>query len=215
MKTTVSLRLRLTGAAVILAAMPACTSLTPGAQTQKRIQEKPVAYTSLTPQQQGDVLGGAIERNNTTEMVYLALGKPDKIVTSADGKKAMWVYKEFYAAKAAFTTSFNNPNSAHYIPGATGVNSGPNHGGPAWANEPSSIVGDATKAVAPMQSLSLPELKEKTVYVFFFLGRVAEIKLDGDASDQRTVAANTPLPRAKAPTETGFTRSAYGADYEP
>ena len=173
-----------------------CNHLTPTAQTRERIQEKPTVYQALTEQQQGDILGGAIERGNTTDMVYLALGRPAKIVTSADGVKAMWVYVEYYSGKSLVSSSFNNPNNAHYSPSVAGENT-PFHGGPgdaAWQKpmgwSPPGVASPQTQGLAPMQWLDVPEMKSKTVYVFFVRGQVAEIKLEGDASDQRTAAPN-------------------------
>ena len=43
----------------------------------------------------------------------------------------------------------------------------------------------------------MPELKQKTVYVFFVGQRIAEIKLEGDASDQRAIATNV-APKKKS-----------------
>ena len=179
-----------------IAAFAGCTNLTPTAQTQRRIQEKPTVYQALTEQQQGDILGGAIERGNTTDVVYLAMGKPAKVVTSADGVKAMWVYVEYYSDKSLVSSSFNNPNNAHYSPSVAGENS-PFHGGAgdaAWQKplgwSPEGIASPRTQGLAPMQWLDVPEMKSKTVYVFFVRGHVAEIKLGGDASDQRTAAPN-------------------------
>ncbi|MDB6126981.1 MAG: hypothetical protein JWM35_877 [Verrucomicrobia bacterium] len=198
------------GAVSVAGLLGGCT-LTPSARTQARIQEKPAVFQALTPQQQGDILGGAIERNNTTEMVFLALGQPSRIVTSADGKRAMWVYQEYTAVGPAFTTSFNNPNSSHYTPGATGINSALDHGGPAWMNQPGFVQFGTTNA-SPVQSLAVPELKLRTIYVFFALGRVAEIKVEGNVADQRTAVANTSASRAKVPTKMGWSRSVYGDD---
>ncbi len=174
-----------TGAALALACLLAgCTTLSPSAQTQARIQEKSEAFNKLTPQQQGNILGGAIERGNTMDMVYMALGKPQRIVTSADGLKAMWVYVEYYTANGPAKYSLNNPNTK-YTSQVVAANT-PFAGGP------------GLKAVAPAefsatggahsQSLDLPDMKEKTIYIFFHLGKVAEIKLDGDSSDQQNPA---------------------------
>lgn len=200
-------RLRLISLLGLAALLTGCAGLTPSAQTQARIQEKTTVYQALKPEQQNDVLGGAIERGNTIDMVYLSLGKPGKVVTSADGSKAMWVYTEYYSPSNATTLSFNNPNSSHYTPGITGATAWPARGGEgaAWL-VPASM---GTDGVTPVASLAVPEMRSKTVYVFFFNGQVCEIKLDGDSSDQRTAAANVTLPK-RIPTKEGFTRSAYG-----
>ena len=184
----------------------ACSSFTPGIQTKVRIQEKPAVFNNLSPQQQGDILGGAIERNYTTDMVYLALGRPKKIVTSADGKRAMWVFVENYAAGPDITYGFNGPQTTHYAPGFAGASSNPiqQAGSAYWGP-----MGMGTTNYPFLLTLTPAEMKTKTIYVFFLGGRVAEIKLDGDASDQKTSALNQ-LPPRKRITPFIFPRSAYG-----
>ena len=94
-----------------------CTGVTPSAQTQRRIEEKSGVFNALDASQKNDILGGAIEKGFSMDMVYLSLGKPNRIVTSADGVKAMWVYQEYSSSGGGtVTTSFNNPNASHYIP---------------------------------------------------------------------------------------------------
>lgn len=202
MKT--SPRLAFAAFALLGLGLTGCTNLTPAAQTRLRIQEKAAVFQSLSPRQQDNILGGAIERNDTGDMVYMAMGKPSKIVTSADGIKAMWIYKEYYQPKAAFTTSYNSRDTT-YIPSIMydpkyQAEDRPMQGptpGFAPANDPKDvpywqkgIAFSSTRGLAPMQSLDIPDMQSKVVYVFFFRGKVVEIKLDGDSSDQRTVAAN-------------------------
>ncbi len=189
---TLGLRVAAVG---LLAGLTGCaSSLTPSAQTQARIQERTAAYQSLTPQQQNDILGGAIQRGNTPDMVYMALGKPAKVVTSADGKKAMWVYVEYYSGNAATTTSLNRMGAAHnYATGQTSEMAAPTRYVVARAATEASP--GSTTNLTPMQSLDLPDLKSNTVYVFFYLGKVAEIKLDGDSVSD--LAQPPPAPSGK------------------
>ena len=179
-------------------------ALAPGAQTKVRIQEKPTVFNTLTPRQQGDILGGAIERGNTKDMVYLALGKPQKIVTSADGIKEMWVFVEHYAAGPDITTGFNGPNSSHYFTGLTGSTAPPGGNGPSTRPLDNSTINPAF-----MQILVPAEMKTKTVYVFFSERKVVEIKLDGDASGQMSTALNR-IPLPKPVSKFPFPRSAFG-----
>jgi hypothetical protein len=118
----------------------------------------------------------------------------------------MWVYKEYYSPTATFTTSYNSP-STPYIPGvmydpyttaADPPMDGPTPGHstdsvPSWQR---GINPGSTRGLGPTQSLVVPEMKLKTVYVFFAHGKVAEIKLDGDASDQKTAAPNVAPKRS-------------------
>jgi hypothetical protein len=64
---------------------------------QARIASQPAAYAQLTPVQQKEVVAGNIDRNYTFGMVYLALGMPDRVDTSADGQETQWSYKNYYA----------------------------------------------------------------------------------------------------------------------
>ena len=198
------------GSAIVLL-VAGCNGLTPSAQTRHRISEKPDAFNALKVQQQEDILGGAIERGNTFDMVYLALGKPKQVMTSADGVKAMWVYVEYYAANAPFVLSFNNPGSYGSLTSLAGGNT-PAHGGegsngPVDATMPK-LNGIGQASAVPTPSLTPADMRSKTVYVFFFNGRVAEIKLDGDASDQQHPLNRLPKPKPKK--ENFFKRSIEG-----
>ena len=181
-----------------------CTQFSPVAQTRARIQEKNGAYTTLSVKQQGDIQGGAIERGNTKDMVYMALGRPQKIVTSADGIKEMWVFVEHYAAGPDITTGFNSPNSSHYFTGLTGSTAPPGGNGPSTRPLDNSTINPAF-----MQVLAPAEMKTRTVYVFFSERKVVEIKLDGDAADQMSTALNK-IPFRKPGSKFPFPRSAYG-----
>ena len=174
--------LNLCAALALSCLLAGCTGVTPGSQTQLRIQERRTVYNTLTPQQQNDILGGAIERGNTTDMVYLALGKPTKIVTSADGQKAMWVYVEYYTVNGPTSTGFNS-RSTTYKPELVAPNTP--YAGNIKATAP--MVFAATGSIM-VQELDVPDMASKTVYVFFFEGRVAEIKSTEDSPDQHSTA---------------------------
>lgn len=62
-----------------------------------RIASQPAVFAQLTPVQQKEVTAGNIDRDYTFEMVYLALGAPDRVETSADGQETQWSYKKYYA----------------------------------------------------------------------------------------------------------------------
>lgn len=190
---------------LVAAVLSGCASFSPSAQTQVRIREKSEAYQNLTPKEQGDILGGAIQRGNTKDAVYLALGKPKQVVTAADGKKAMWVYVEHYSAGPMIDSGFNNPNASHYTPSLAGATSPPTLGGPSYA----APMGMGTTNPPFAQSLVPSEMRTKTVYVFFYEGKVVEIKLDGDATGQMSTALNRIMP-PKPVSKFAFPRSAYG-----
>ena len=64
-----------------------------------RIQEKSVVFRSLTPGQQQQVLAGRVNVGFTSDMVYLALGKPAEVKaagnSAAQGEE--WVYRRVYS----------------------------------------------------------------------------------------------------------------------
>ena len=64
------------GAALALAILLAGCDATSG--TAARIQEKSAVFAQLTPEQKKNIEEGAIEHGYTTDMVYMALGKPTK-----------------------------------------------------------------------------------------------------------------------------------------
>jgi hypothetical protein len=139
----------------------------------QRIQEKSMAYAVLPPRQQQDIKEGAIEVGYTDDMVYMALGKPGKIVTSADGAKVMWVYYKYYATATAAQVTLNSTNArnnGHRTAANTpyaGAANGP--GAPASFSGTGGPVG---------QSMELPDLASDTLYVFLREGKVVEIQLE-------------------------------------
>ncbi|MCB1105023.1 MAG: hypothetical protein H7A44_04025 [Opitutaceae bacterium] len=74
--------------------------------TTARIQEKSATYAALAPEQQQAIQAGAVDIGYTTDMVYLALGKPSKIETkeTADGPVTVWTYTRFYPTEAVAET---------------------------------------------------------------------------------------------------------------
>ena len=55
-----------------------------------RIGEKPDVFNRLDPKAQAEIRQGRVEVGYTPDMVYLALGKPDKIAGST------WYYKLYF-----------------------------------------------------------------------------------------------------------------------
>lgn len=60
----------------------------------RRIGEKSAAYARLAPEQQVKIRQGVIELGFTADMVYMALGHPDKttIRQTAEGPVGLWIY---------------------------------------------------------------------------------------------------------------------------
>ncbi len=81
--------LTLAGAAFVLA----------GCNTVKtRIEEKSEVFNSLDPQTQARVQQGLVDVGYTTDMVYIAMGKPDEVKdrVTADGHETTWIYNAYW-----------------------------------------------------------------------------------------------------------------------
>lgn len=133
-----------------------------------RIQEKSAAYAALTPEQRKNVESGTIEVGYTTDMVYLALGTPRQVQTkdTPEGKAEMWSYTNFDSTGPASTLSYNAPGSRSTMMQAPPSASG-RGGSPRMAT-----------SGGPTPTLNLADLPSQTLYVFFFDGKVFEIKID-------------------------------------
>lgn len=92
----------LTTAVVLLSFAAGCntTDTTPTAAIPapqaKRIAEHQSAYDAMPAATQQLVAKGKIVRGQHPEMVYIALGRPNLIVTSADGRVTVWTYDNYY-----------------------------------------------------------------------------------------------------------------------
>jgi hypothetical protein len=120
--------------------------------TAARIQEKSAAFAQLTPEQKQRIEAGSIERSYTTDMVYMALGKPSKVKEKAspEGTVLMWTYNNFYS---------NNPD---FAPGA---------------DRPERF--SSGRSVGREQGVdNVAELPPETLYVLFLEGKVIQIKLE-------------------------------------
>ncbi|MDB6167152.1 MAG: hypothetical protein JWM88_16 [Verrucomicrobia bacterium] len=145
-----------------------CTALTPSAQTAARIHEKPGVFEGLPAEAQSNILGGAIELGYTGDMVYLALGRPKRVLRSADGQRSMWTYVEYFDLAPMTTTSMNGPFTSRYTPERTA------------GNMPRATVNYFSSTQAPgfTQYISDPLSDSKTIYVFFAQDRVVGIKAE-------------------------------------
>lgn len=61
-----------------------------------RIQEKSSVYSALTPAEQLQIQHGGIEMGFSQDMVYMSLGKPTRVASSADGQETTWTYTNYY-----------------------------------------------------------------------------------------------------------------------
>ncbi|MDD2765456.1 MAG: hypothetical protein PHE83_15955 [Opitutaceae bacterium] len=83
------IRLLLGFSALVLAA---CSTV------DSRIQENPGVFAKLDPATQAKIKQGIIELGFTTDMVYIALGRPDETREHVDagGRETIWKYTTYY-----------------------------------------------------------------------------------------------------------------------
>ncbi|MDB6126750.1 MAG: hypothetical protein JWM35_646 [Verrucomicrobia bacterium] len=137
-----------------------------------RIEEKAVVFNQLEPWQQRDIRNGVVNVGHSTDMVYMALGRPTKIVTTADGAETTWTYSNYYPPESAPHSQLNleTKGGAGYSSSTSGVNS---PGGGVSLGSTSTRGGTQT-------SLSVGEIPADTLYVIFKGGQVVRTKLESE-----------------------------------
>lgn len=84
---------------VAILSLNGCAS---GPQTVKgRIQEKSSAFVQFTPRELAMIQRGLIATDFTPGMVYMALDKPDQVITGPGPQQETWYYTSYYAADGA------------------------------------------------------------------------------------------------------------------
>lgn len=65
---------------------------------EQRIKQNPELFASFAPEVQDSVRAGKIDVGYSKDMVYIALGKPNRQYTrkTADGTTEVWSYTKFY-----------------------------------------------------------------------------------------------------------------------
>ncbi len=163
------------GTALLAAISLASCDATSG--TAARIQEKSAVFAQLTPEQKKNIEEGAIEYGYTTDMVYMALGKPSKVREKAapEGTVLMWTYNNYYPSVAVSQLALNDP-SRKYKPAQLSTNY-PNTG--PGGSTAASI--SSTKPAGPEPGVdSLGSIPSETLHVLFLDGKVFQIKLEGE-----------------------------------
>ncbi|MBP6507371.1 MAG: hypothetical protein KA257_07380 [Opitutaceae bacterium] len=100
-------------ALLLAGALTGCNTVT------ERIAEKHEAYDELEPEAQQAIKQGRVGVGFTPDMVYMALGQPTKIVTSADGKETTWSFMNFNSPEGGF---YNYPKHMVHFTGSDIVN---------------------------------------------------------------------------------------------
>jgi outer membrane protein assembly factor BamE (lipoprotein component of BamABCDE complex) len=99
----------------LLLALAGCSTI------DSRIHEKPEVFNRLTPQTQADIRQGIVKTTYTPDMVYMVLGKPDKVQT--EGSQTTWVYimseSDVEGTQSVTTTSYDYKNGKMHEKDAT------------------------------------------------------------------------------------------------
>ena len=132
----------------------------------RRIQERSGVYARLTPDHQNKIEQGIIEVGFSTDMVYMALGRPQRTweKTQPEGRVSIWTYRNMILpAESMALMTLNHPSRHGYTPGQTSANA-PRSAGGGSGPEPS-VDG-------------LPDLPTETLHVFFLNEIVYEMKVE-------------------------------------
>jgi len=135
-----------------------------------RIKEMPTLFRSLPTWKQQNVRKGIFEIGDSTEIIYLTLGQPSKIVTSADGKETKWTYQNYYPiwTKPVPSTHVRTEGGAYYSPVIESANA---------PRSKTSLF--STGIVGTVQtSLDVPDLPPDTLFVIFRNDKVYDAMLE-------------------------------------
>ena len=140
------------------------TGCHPTAGIPTRIQEKSVVFSHLTAIQKRNIEKGVIEVGYTTDMVYMALGKPQKVREEKlpEGTEEIWIYENFVMPPAMALLGFNHPSRHGYNPGM---------------NATTMSISSTAKGGPEPSIDGMPELPTETLHVIFLNGVVFELKV--------------------------------------
>lgn len=134
-----------------------------------RSQERPTALNSATPAQKKLISEGWIDPGFTPDMVYIALGNPDKKETN--GEVETWIYRNFSAApqsaslgKAKATVTTQDMQGKGAAPGMI-------------AGQPTSTGGGINASARPDVGSADPVEDVPNLYVYFFKGKTVSVKV--------------------------------------
>jgi hypothetical protein len=142
-----------------------------------RIQEKSAVYSTLTPAEQLQIQNGGIEPGFSQDMVYMSLGKPTRVSSSADGKETTWTYLNYYPpsrtpqANARLSRTGGDARARN----ATSTEA-PNVSTGAGPGSSSSLSSTAASGNEP--SLNIPDMPSATLHVVFTEGKLTDMSLE-------------------------------------
>ncbi|MBI5769477.1 MAG: hypothetical protein HZA93_17005 [Verrucomicrobia bacterium] len=135
-----------------------------------RIQEHAALFRSLDAFSQNLIENGLVNYGFTPELVYMALGKPSRVSSTAtpEGPTETWIYKNFlYASANAAKFGVNNPGTKQQ-PGPMLSSSAP--GGP-------SLTSTKTSPVQPTVS-DMSDTPIATLFLELREGRVVTVRIE-------------------------------------
>lgn len=138
-----------------------------------RAQEKSAAYASLKPWQKNYIDKGIIAKEFTTDMVYIAIGKPTSVETreSPDGSVEVWTYKNYYPSTDAASMKYGSVSGeSHFQRMATGA--------PMPVNASRTPISIATTGGPQGGTMEPADLQSYTFKVTFKDGKVSQMKID-------------------------------------
>lgn len=140
---------------------------------ESRLQQKNATFAQLTPREQAMIKRGLIAHGFTQEMVFMALDKPDRVITGPGPQQETWVYlkTEYSGGNPLMPTKIVTTENGD----SAGVAAGPKmpgalHGGRPHTNT-YTVEYDPTAAILPTEIT-------RRVSVMFLFGRVAGIQVD-------------------------------------
>ncbi|QYM79303.1 hypothetical protein K0B96_01405 [Horticoccus luteus] len=153
-----------------LFAVVALALLLSGCSTiDSRIKEKSATYSQLSPTDQQIIRYGYISVGFTRDMVYMALDKPEKVISGPGPNQETWVYHNFY-----------NSDGSSLTPGQRiRTNAGTSTGGRGAASGMTSRSGQNNTYTVEYDP-TLETIKEDAkvkVHVIFNGDKVADIKV--------------------------------------
>jgi len=141
---------------------------------ETRINEKNDSYAHMTPRQQELVRQGHITIGFTPDMVYMALSKPDRILTGPGPQQETWEYYTYYTLNGSETAM---PRRIIAHDGGSIVGTGPEAGVMPGARHPDRRGIVTYRVEYDPGATQLRVASTRRVQVIFLRGRVADIRV--------------------------------------
>jgi hypothetical protein len=142
-----------------------------------RAQEKSSTYTALKPWQKKYVDAGWITEGFTPDIVYIAMGKPDKVdpKEQPEGPTELWTYSRFYPhAEAVHWLEHANLSTDSDYAAPRGSKE-TNTGGTLQSGTSRNGLANSGNGGVPGGSMEPEDLRSYTVKVLFKNGKVARV----------------------------------------